>query len=72
MSDIEIIFICTYIIIILIVFLVWNYFHNKKLYEETTYFQNTNIPYSQIRHDLGYNGEYLIYKVLKNLEQETS
>ena len=70
MSDIEIIFICTYIIIILIVFLVWNYFHNKKLYEETTYFQNTNIPYSQIRHDLGHNGEYLIYKVLKNLEQE--
>ena len=70
MSDIEIIFICTYIIIILIVFLVWNYFHNKKLYEETTYFQNTNIPYSQIRHDLGHNGEYLIYKILKNLEQE--
>ena len=70
MSDIEIIFICTFIIIMLIGFLVWNYFHNKKLYEETTYFQNTNIPYSQIRHDLGHNGEYLIYKSLKNLEQE--
>jgi hypothetical protein len=49
---------------------IWRYFHNKKLYEESSYYQLTKIPYWQIGRDLGHNGEYLIYKTLKKLELE--
>ena len=46
------------------------YLYKKKKYEETSYFNITKIPYSQIKHDSGHQGEYFIYNTLKNLESE--
>ena len=46
------------------------YLYDKKKYEETSYFDITKIPYSQIKYDSGHRGEYLIYKELKYLELE--
>ena len=46
-----------------------NYYKNKK-YKEETYYKITNITYSDVRHDVGKYGEYLIYKYLKEFENQ--
>lgn len=72
MSDVAVIFVFISLITILIILCIWSYFYNKKLYEETSYFNITNIPYSQIREDVGHYGEFLIYKTLKDMELENA
>ena len=46
-----------------------NYYKNKK-YKEEAYYKITNITYSDVRHDVGKYGEYLIYKYLKEFENQ--
>ena len=44
----------------------------KLCYQNTAYYQVTHIPYFQMSKDLGRCGEYLIYRSLKEYENETT
>ncbi|MBP3820307.1 NERD domain-containing protein [bacterium] len=70
MSDAEIITLIIFGFLFFVVASICVHLYNKKKYEETSYFDITKIPYSQIKHDSGHRGEYLIYKELKYLELE--
>ena len=59
-----------FVFFVLVVASICVHLYNKKKYEETSYFNITKIPYSQINYDLGHRGEYLIYKELRHLELE--
>lgn len=72
MNDIKFILICVLVIIVFIIFRIYKFFYNKNLYEATTYFHITNIPYLQILNDVGHYGEYQIYKHLRYLELENT
>ena len=62
MSDAEIITLIIFVFLFFVVASICVHLYNKKKYEETSYFDITKIPYSQIKHDSGHRGEYLIYK----------
>ena len=70
MNDAEIITLIIFVFLFFAVASICVHLYNKKKYEETSYFDMTKIPYSQIKHDSGHRGEYLIYKELKYLELE--
>ena len=72
MNDIKFILICVLVIVVFIIFRIYKFFYNKNLYEATTYFHITNIPYLQILNDVGHYGEYQIYKHLRYLELENT
>lgn len=46
------------------------YLKKNKDYKAGSYYQITKVPYFSIRRDLGRYGEYLIYKYLKNFEND--
>lgn len=52
---------------IIVLAFVWKYSRNKKVYEQTEYYQQTNIPYWTVLHNKGNLGEYYTYDNLKEL-----
>ena len=55
-------------LVLLIVFLVFGiYVIKKRQYEKTEYYQQTHVPYKNVRFNKGRLGEYYTYKYLKSL-----
>lgn len=61
------------LILIPIIIICWKIKKNKeeiKRYHEESYYLITKVDYSDVRHDTGRYGEYLIYKYLKEFENQ--
>lgn len=56
-------------IIALVFFIVKKLDDAQKEYEESSYFQITKLPYHSVQNNKGRNGEFLIYKCLKKMEE---
>ena len=65
-----ILFLLNPIILIPIIIYICVYCYRVKKYKEETYYKITNVSYYSATHDTGRYGEYLIYKKLKEFEQQ--
>ena len=65
-----ILFLLDPIILIPIIIYVCVYYYRVKKYKEETYYKITHVSYYSATHDTGRYGEYLIYKKLKEFEQQ--